>query len=298
VTALCSLHPEVAAEGTCARCGRFCCSTCIRTRDPSLCATCTASVTDPFALRNRSLDVVHGARVALQLVRAEWLALLVIALAFAIPGAVIEHAIDPGDDEDVRGAMRSIQFSNTYQGLIAIIASQVMVLLFIARLEGRPLSLGSAFRESFSRWGRGVFTNLRAGLWIVFLLLLFVLPGIWKMTMLMWTSVAAMRVRGDPLECSQELVRGRFAPMLGYGLAAIGPSFAVSAAFGYGLDAVLTVFGGPRLAASLVSAVLDAFLFDGVSNAMMVAGFAMAHVEARRQLEPMDWRFGAPPLNG
>ncbi|MFT3712006.1 MAG: B-box zinc finger protein [Archangium sp.] len=298
MTAQCSLHPESEAISACTRCGRFCCHTCLVERDPPLCWSCASSVKDPFEIRARYLDALQGMFTAIKLVRSELVTILLITLVFSIPASLLHLALENAQSESASGARQTVQLDNAYDGFIGIIGTQAIVLLFFARLEGRRLTFGQAMREGGSRWGRGVGTNIRSGLWTLLFFLFLIIPGIWKSVMFAWTSIAAMRVREDPLPWSEQLVRGRFWTTFGYLLVSSVPVI-IATAFNLALNALLDSLEAPYgvgAAGLFVQDFVLRFADDALTAAMMVCGFVMVHRDANVTLPPMEWNTGTPPL--
>lgn len=295
MTAQCSLHPDSPAELSCARCGRFCCTYCVFERQTSICRTCAPAI-DPYQVRGRRLDPLHGAMTALKLVREEWPSLLIIAVLFATPLAVFDFLLERRGGDETRLMIRSIQLSAIYDTLFGIIGTLSMVALFIARLEGRRLSLGQALREASLRWMRGVRTSIRVSFTLFFFTLLLIVPGIWKLIMFAWTTVAIMRVSGDPVQASEALVRGRLGQTVLYGLVATLPVAFLNGMFGIALEMVAESFELPLVGPRIITGILDWALAESFALAMLSAGFVMAHRDAELPLESMTWNVAQPPL--
>ena len=76
--ARCVLHPESAAEGTCARCGNFLCFTCNEAGRFTLCPTCRAQRSFPLRRENWTFDALW--QLAWTRFQQEWVMLSVASL--------------------------------------------------------------------------------------------------------------------------------------------------------------------------------------------------------------------------
>lgn len=288
--AACARHPDVLALGACSRCGSFSCADCAPERDPLLCSTCAPVVTDPLGIRSRSFDVLSPIGAGLKLAAQEVPLILLISFAFAIPGGALQLLVR---GEDLRSFAQATRLSAFYDAFFGIVGYQALLARFIARAEGRELSVGAAFSESLGIWGRVFGARFRAGLWILLLTVLLIVPGIWKAVMLTFVPIAAMRARGDPLEVSEALVRGRWWPVLGF-IIVSGLVLYVPAGVVAGISTgIYEYFEVPRL----VNEVFDDWvsrLAEAVSFAMNLAAFYALHRTAGVELEPMRWRTDPP----
>jgi hypothetical protein len=156
--------PLVAELPTCRRCGIF-----LRAGEIGrpLCGACLehdviAPIRGPLSagLVTRGLGALV-ARVGLQSVG--------ITLLFALPGFVLEHLVP-----DLPFAFHVIDGAITLVGELA-----VMVLIHDA-LRGRDPDLGRAFGDGLTRYGAGFLTRLVAGLFILFWMVLLIVPGLYK----------------------------------------------------------------------------------------------------------------------
>lgn len=293
--ATCALHFDAPAAATCSRCGRFSCVTCLASTEPPLCATCAPSVMDPFDVQRRSFELTHALLASLRITWAELPKLAVLALLFAVPAAALQTALVPAGD-DLKAIAASMRVSNFYDLFIGIIGAQAMMALLIARAEGRALSLGGALRASTGLWSRAVGAQFRSSLWIGLGLVLLVVPGLWKVTTLMFTSVAVLRMpRRDALEVSESLVKGQFSRCLGFGVVVLSvflvPLFAGSMV----LSIVTEDLATPRYLGEFLSEFTNRFMMNGALSSALYVGFLMLHRSGGVELPPMVWR-EEPPL--
>lgn len=285
-TARCALHFDVDATGTCARCGRFGCPSCLDER--SFCTECAPTARDPYGL-NRSLNHFTATRLALQLLWAEFPKLLALTVGFAIPAALLQVVAVP-DGDDLRTISKSIRLSNMYDLLVGTIGCQAMLALLIGRAEGTPLSLVNALREGVLNWRHALGARFRAYLWIVLFVLLLLLPGIWQGVMLMFVNTAALRLRNeDALEASRRVVKGHFWAAFGiFGINVVVMLITVATLMVVG--AGLELAEAPRFVTELLSEAMTRLASDGVNGALFFVAFVMLHTDAGLKLAPMEWR--------
>lgn len=284
----CALHFDAPSLATCARCGRFCCQSCLVEREPPLCGACAPWVVDPYGLRARSFELVPAFTIALKLIFAELPKLLALVVLFALPAAALQVAL-VGKGEDWRTLSTSLRLSAFYEFFAGLVGAQAALALLIARSEGRVLSLGGALTMGVQNWRRAAGARIRSGLWIFGFSLLLVLPGIWKITTLMFTTIAVMRSQDrDPLEASESLVRGRFGLCFGFGLAGIavcyGPMFVAMLLLG-----ALEELGLPRFPSEFLTDVVNRFGQDVAMTSLLFVGYVMLHRTAGVELAPMRW---------
>ncbi|MDP1826436.1 MAG: hypothetical protein Q8L48_24420 [Archangium sp.] len=293
----CALHFDAPSLAPCQRCGRFCCQTCLVEREPPLCSACAPSVVDPYGIHARAFELVPAFVAAFKLVLAELPNLLALVVIFALPSAALQVAL-VGTGDDLKTVSTSIRIGTFYEFFVGLVGAQAMLALFIARSQGRRLSLGAALNEGVQNWRRAAGARFRAGLTIFAFALLLVLPAFWKMTMLMFSSIAVLRSHDrDALDASEQLVRGRFGLCFGFALAAIGvcyvPMFIGLTIIGV-LSEALTL---PRFPMEFVTDVVDRFSQDVAMASLLYVAYVMLHRTAGIELAPMRWH-RVPPLSG
>ncbi len=291
----CALHFDAPSLATCTRCGRFCCQSCLVEREPSLCSACAPTVIDPYGMRAGGLDFVPAFLIASKLVIAELPRLLAIVLLFSLPAAAVQIAL-VGEGDELKTVGTSIRVSSVYELFVGLVGAQAMLALLIARGEGRRLSLGSALNEGLQNWARAVGARFRSGLTVLGFTLLLILPGFWKATLLMFSTIAVLRSQErDALEASENLVKGRFGLCFAFGLAAVfvcyGPMFVLGAAVGLALEALSL----PRFPLELATDLIDRFGTDVAMTSVLYVGYVMLHRTSGHELAPMRWR-RQPPL--
>jgi hypothetical protein len=288
------LHFDAPSAAACSRCGRFSCQSCLVEREPAICSTCGPGVVDPYGMK-RAFEFVPTFFIAFKLVLAELPKLLPIVIMFSIPAALIQTALTSNGD-DLRSVSSSVRLSTFYEGFVGIIGAQAMLALLIARGEGRSLSLGAALNEGMQNWTRAIGVRIRSGLTILGFTLLLIIPGFWKATMLMFTSIAVLRSQeGDALETSESLVRGRFGLCFAFALVVLGLVFVPMVIIETVLALVAEELKAPRFPVELMSDVFDRFLGDVVMTALFYVAYVSLHRTAGLELAPMRWR-STPPL--
>ncbi len=248
-------------------------------------------VGDPYRLA-RPFNLFEAIPTALRIVWAELPRAMLLTLIFSFPAAVIQLVVGQGDD--LRTVGNSVRASGFYELFIGTIGAQAVLALFIARGEGRVITLGQAMSEAMNNWGRAAGAIFRANLWILLFTLLLVIPGVWQAVMLLYARVAALRVRnGDALEASRQLVRGRFWPSfwvgaISFGMALGGIVFSIAAV------TMMEALNAPPLATEFVSDVLTRLGGDVLSPALVYVAFVTLNVSAGTPVEPMRWNRELP----
>ena len=210
--------------------------------------------------------------------------------AHKLPAAAVQVTL-VGAGDDLETVAASIRVSSIYELLVGLIGAQSMLALLIARSEGRRLSLGSALNEGAQNWARAVGARFRSGLNILGFALLLILPGFWKATLLMFSSIAVLRSQErDALEASEKLVKGRLGLCFGFALAAVvvcyGPMIVIGAAVGLACEAL----SFPRFPLELATDLVDRLGTDVAMTSVLYSGYVMLHRTARLELAPMRWR--------
>lgn len=289
MTATCALHFDATAAGTCERCGRFACETCLG--DGAFCTECAPQAMDPYGM-NRRLDHFEAVRIALRLVAAELPKLALITLLFSLPVAFAQSLVPEGDD--FKTLALSYRISNLFEVFMGAIGTQAMLAILIARAEGRSLRVGAALMEGVGNWRRFIGARIRSGLWIVFFTLLLVLPGIWQAVLLLFTGTAALRVTDvDALEASRRVVTGRFWSAFVVAVLSLASVVAVVVVTTI-IALVLDETSVPRFVPELLTELATRFATDAVGGAILLVSFVMLHVDAGVPLEPMRWREPPP----
>jgi len=130
------------------------------------------------------------------------------------------------------GLMRIWSIPITLLGLIGELA---VIYIAKAQMDNSPIKLKEALSKAASRWWKAVYTNILQGILLIFLYLLFIVPGIiysvyWNFTLY---AVALKDKAGkNAMDFRKEIVKGRWWKVLGYavvlGLVTLGAIISVS----------------------------------------------------------------------
>jgi len=173
-------------------------------------------------LADRSFDlhdvIATGWRVFCQNIRAILLIVLLIyvPINFGLSFVPVEHLIDEQGVRGLRIYMKIIQLSEFLFGVIAMMA---IARLVESSVCGQSTTWGDALRCALSRWGASVITGLLAGLIVLGMTLLLIVPGIiWSLYYYFFLFVVALRgLSGKAaLDYSKSLVQGQWWRVFGY----------------------------------------------------------------------------------
>jgi hypothetical protein len=255
-------------------------------------------VSDPYGLRGAGFSEGVAFSVGLRLLRAEWPRVLAIAALFSVPATWASLTFGPQGD-GLEDSIRGLQVTTVYESLLGLVGGQAILALFIARLEGRRLGLRQALGEGFGNWGRAFAAHLRSTFVIGLFSLLLVVPGVWKTTQYMFTSVAVLRApREDALAASEGAVEGRAWRLFGFGLLALSMTWGLTLLWAalLGLVSSLLSTPVPDVAQEYVNDLGARLLSDGVLTAALLVAFVTRRQELGDSLPAMVWR--TPPSRG
>ena len=224
--ALCPLHPERAASGTCTRCGNFMCDTCSEGGLQASCPACRerTGVGQAFALSRDNWSVGALLESCWDAFKREWVMICVgvlIVVAGSLVGNIVSQILSfiggLVDHWAVMGLFFIIGFilSTVVQGLVTI---GFMRMLFDV-LDGRRADVGRMFTQFHKAVPYLLTTLLTFALMVPVVLLIFgaglgaaaLTGGLGALQSVDWTAL-------DGAEASEELVRS---------MGALGPSLAV-----------------------------------------------------------------------
>lgn len=289
MTATCALHFDATAAGTCERCGRFACETCLG--DGAFCTECAPQAMDPYGM-NRRLDHLEAVRIALRLVGADWRTLLSLVLLFSGPLVLVQDWL--ANRAYWYSFSRSLQIKYAYDFVIGLIGAQAMLAVLVARAEGRSLGVRRALAEGVGNWSRALGASVRALAWVSLFGVIFVVPGLWQLVKVLFVGVAAMRTRDrDAVEASRQLVNGRFWRVASLALIVVGVTV-VGGVAGVLVRWLAWRVGLHGLPNRVLSDLVARTATDVVGTAILLVSFVMLHVDAGVPLEPMRWREPPP----
>jgi len=181
--ALCPRHPEVAATGTCPRCGSFLCTECTGAGAHTLCPSCRPAHAGAFPLSRERWTFSELWEVCAQRFKPQWVLLSVAALlvilgnyACSIPGVAVQLVLEAMEVESSVATLATLPLG-VLGSLLSILLSAGFARLAFDALEGRPLRLGTLFSQ-LGRVGTFVVYGLVGALLLGLPLLVAFLPMI------------------------------------------------------------------------------------------------------------------------
>lgn len=135
-----------------------------------------------------------------------------IALSFVPTDALIE-------EHGYLGLKLYIRLIQLTEFFIGVIATMALAKLIEASSLGQPITWKQALRHSLSRWGASIGTGLLAGLIILGMVLLLIVPGvIWSLYYSLFVYVVALRgLSGKKaLDYSKTIVKGQWWRVFGF----------------------------------------------------------------------------------
>lgn len=177
MSALCSIHLEAAAAGTCERCGRFACAACL---SGTWCNDCEPKRWGEWNDGPFSLEVVLGQGVQLFIRNAP--------VAFAL--AAIAAAMDVGVGLlPVNGAI-AVQL--VFQTVFGSFSTAYFVLTLHATVLGRPRGFRDIFGDAVGRTGAVILASILIGLGVGVGLIACIVPGLMAAAALALTQQIAV----------------------------------------------------------------------------------------------------------
>ncbi len=140
-----------------------------------------------------------------------------ITLIVYIPINIMLFYLPTGDTwESVSANLRAAEFIQTFFGVLATMA---IALVVQKHLDGEELSSTQALGQSFSRWPAAIWTGFLAGLFIIGLVLLLVVPaiiygGYWSF--MIYCVILSQKSGMDALRYSKRIVQKRWWKILWY----------------------------------------------------------------------------------
>ncbi|WP_164011559.1 hypothetical protein [Pyxidicoccus trucidator] len=233
--ALCPLHPERMASGTCTRCGNFMCETCSERGTQAMCPGCRERAglgAQAFTLNRENWSVGALLEVCWEAFKREWVMITVgvlIVMAGSIVGSIVSQILGViggvADHWAVTGLFLVIGYivSTVVQGLVSL---GFLRMLFDV-LEGQRADVGRMFTQFHKAVPYLLTTLLIFALFIPLLLLVFggalgaaaITGGLSSLQNVDWTAMG-----GD--SASEEVARN---------IGSLGPSLVVAGLVGFGL---------------------------------------------------------------
>jgi hypothetical protein len=123
------------------------------------------------------------------------------------------------EEHGLRGVKMYMNLIQLTEFLIGVLATMSLARLIEASFLGQPITWPQALRHSLSRWGASIGTGLLAGLIILGMCLLLIVPGIiWSLYYSLFVYVVALRgLSGKKaLDYSKAIVKGQWWRVFGY----------------------------------------------------------------------------------
>ncbi|MBW3020990.1 hypothetical protein KY334_06865 [Candidatus Woesearchaeota archaeon] len=134
-------------------------------------------------------------------------------------------------EETVESIINFAKYSIILEGLFGIFATMAIAFIIKSSIDGKKISLGSAFSKSLGKWWKVILTNLVLGLFLFGLMFLLVIPAI--IFYIYWIFAIYVVLFTDnyakgALDYSKKIVEGRWWKVLGYSI-----TFAIIASLVY-----------------------------------------------------------------
>ncbi len=147
-------------------------------------------------------------------------AILLITLAIYVPINIVLYLLNDMTTtfEGFRQFMIVIQLMEALFGIIAIMGIAVIVEKSTLNEEDSEISWGESINSAFSRWGSCIRTNILAGLILLGLTLLLIVPGIiWALYYSFIIQVVVLRGLAwkEALDYSKSIVKGQWWSVFG-----------------------------------------------------------------------------------
>jgi len=154
--------------------------------------------------------------------RSHFRSILAIFLIVYIPINIgltfvpVDYLIDQHGLRGLKIYMKVIQLTEFF---IGVLATMSLAKLIEGSMQGRPITWQQSLRHALSRWGASIITGLLAGLIILGMCLLLIVPGIiWGLYYSLIIYVVALRgLSGkQALDYSKAIVKGQWWRVFGY----------------------------------------------------------------------------------
>lgn len=146
--------------------------------------------------------------------------ILCIILIVYIPVNILLYlsSINVSSFDSLRTHLRILQL---LEALIGIIAAMAIIFITAEAINGGKLRVGQALGKAMGRWGPMVITNILMGIILIFLFILFIVPGIiWMVYYTFKDQVVALRgiKNKEALDYTKYIVKGNWWRVIGYSL--------------------------------------------------------------------------------
>ncbi len=169
-----------------------------------------------------------------------WLFFIISFVVYIPVNAILTFSnADAMIDQGLRGIRMYMRVIQLLEFLIGTIATMAVAYLVKKRLDNKKISSWTALKEAMFKWPAAIFTSIVAGISLIFLFLLLIVPGvIYSVYWLFILYVIILKDKSffDAMSYSKSVVKGRWWRTLGYafvfGLLALVVSFLLGLVFG------------------------------------------------------------------
>lgn len=146
--------------------------------------------------------------------------ILIITLIIYIPIDIVLELVPA--DESAEGIMTYFRAMQLLEGLFGILATIAIAFLVKAALDKKELTWQESFKLAINKWLPTIGTNIIAGILLVGLFLLLIVPGIifsvyWYF--IIYVVIFSKKWGFDAMKYSKEIVQNRWWLTLGYAIA-------------------------------------------------------------------------------
>lgn len=175
--------------------------------------------------------------------------ILMVTLIIYIPINILLSLIPFDTSDSYHSLSLYMRVSQVLELLFGVLATMGIAFLVENHMQGRTLDAWNVLKKAVNRWASAVGTKIIAGIIIMGLSLLLIVPGlIWSVYYIFVTFVVALRMKSgsEALKYSKSLVVGRWWKVFGYtivfGVVTIGVATIFGVIIGLFLDNLIVDF--------------------------------------------------------
>lgn len=220
--------------------------------------------------------------------------IIIITLIVYIPVNIILSYVPFDTFVEQYGQLRALKIYtkiiDLLEAVIGVIATMAIAYIITAHMEGKTLRVGEALQKALARWPAAMGTGFLAGVFIIGLSLLLIVPGIiYSVYWVFVTYVVALRGLSwkRALDYSKSIVQGRWWTVVGYQF--------ILAFLGIMLGIVVGALSGLLPEHRVIDVATDTF-FDLAASYLMVASIIFFLNFDATRLPPKVKKKGAAPV--